>query len=66
MTKNGNDLYHKDKRKNALERKKKDKLKRNLVAKDLSSPLYRLRVEETKEKGGSKNLLKEIYEDKGE
>lgn len=51
----------KEKRRKDLFRKKLDKQKRNPMARQLHSSRYRLRILEDKvEKGGAKNLLKEI------
>lgn len=60
MTKSGNSPEYKDKRRKDLQRKKDDKRKRNPIAKELHNPLYHPKVIENKEKGGSKNLLRDI------
>lgn len=54
-------LDPKEKRRRSLLRKRLDKLQRiNPVAKELRTPKFRKRVIETKEKGGSKNLLQNL------
>ena len=67
MTKSGNSPDYKEKIRIKRQKMKQDKLKRkNPLAKELAEDKYRQRIVETKEKGGSKNLLKDIYNLEGD